>query len=91
MTDADSDFSPTDAAGLAAWFAHAEANAAGLRRRLDALGSNWQEPRPDPVPQKPKSGPVVRGTGRTSSTPAPEDTDRSSTWKTPPRGQGLGA
>jgi len=31
MTDIDADFSPTDAEGLAAWFARAEANAAGLR------------------------------------------------------------
>jgi hypothetical protein len=30
----DSSFSPADAEGLAAWFARAEANAAGLRRRL---------------------------------------------------------
>ena len=30
----DSSFSPADAEGLAAWFTKAEANAAGLRRRL---------------------------------------------------------
>ena len=30
----DSSFSPADAEGLAAWFTRAEANAAGLRRRL---------------------------------------------------------
>ena len=41
-TMTDSDFSPTDATGLAAWFARAEANAAGLRRRLGDLGADWQ-------------------------------------------------
>jgi hypothetical protein len=46
----DSDFSPTDAEGLAAWFARAEANAAGLRRRLDDLSGEWRSPSPEPVP-----------------------------------------
>src|SRR3954452_25064351 len=32
------------AEGLAAWFARAEANAAGLRRRLDDLGGERQDP-----------------------------------------------
>jgi hypothetical protein len=51
-TMTDSDFSPTDAAGLAAWFAQAEANAAGLRRRLGELG----EDRQDPAPESPAAG-----------------------------------
>ena len=36
----DSSFSPADAEGLAAWFARAEANAAGLRRRLRDFGTD---------------------------------------------------
>src|SRR3954454_21373388 len=47
----DSDFNPTDAEGLAAWFARAEANAAGLRRRLDDLGGEWRNPPPEPAPR----------------------------------------
>ena len=35
-----SSFSPADAEGLAAWFARAEANAAGLRRRLRDFGTD---------------------------------------------------
>jgi hypothetical protein len=59
----DSDFNPTDAAGLAAWFARAEANATGLRQRLDDLGREWQDPAPDPVRQAPETGPGAPGTG----------------------------
>jgi len=33
-----SNFNPTDAEGLAAWFARAESHATRLRRRLDDLG-----------------------------------------------------
>jgi hypothetical protein len=36
----DSSFNPADAEGLAAWFARAEANAAGLRRRLRDFGTD---------------------------------------------------
>jgi aspartate aminotransferase-like enzyme len=36
----DSSFSPADAEGLAAWFARAEANAAGLRHRLRDFGTD---------------------------------------------------
>jgi hypothetical protein len=36
----DSSFSPADAEGLAAWFTRAEANAAGLRRRLRDFGAD---------------------------------------------------
>ena len=36
----DSSFSPADAEGLAAWFARAETNAAGLRRRLRNFGTD---------------------------------------------------
>jgi hypothetical protein len=35
-----SSFSPADAEGVAAWFARAEANAAGLRRRLRDFGTD---------------------------------------------------
>jgi hypothetical protein len=59
----DSDFSPTDAAGLAAWFARAEANAAGLRQRLDDLGGEWRSPPPEPVRQAPEAGAGAQGTG----------------------------
>jgi hypothetical protein len=38
----DSSFSPADAEGPAAWFARAEANAAGLRRRLRDYGTDRQ-------------------------------------------------
>src|SRR3954467_10748216 len=72
MTDADADiddFRPTGAAGLAAWFARAEDNAAGLGRRLDGLEPEGREPTPETVPQKPKTGPAMQGTGRTSQLP----------------------
>jgi aspartate aminotransferase-like enzyme len=36
----DSSFSPADAEGLTAWFARAEANAAGLRRWLRDFGTD---------------------------------------------------
>src|SRR5690242_14807985 len=58
----DNDFSPT-AAGLAAWFVRAEANAAGLRERLDDLGGEWRDPAPEPVRQAPKTGAGAQGTG----------------------------
>jgi hypothetical protein len=44
----DSGFKPADAEGLAAWFARAEANAAGLRRRLRDFGA---DPRPHHQPR----------------------------------------
>ena len=59
----DSDFSPTDVEGLAAWFARAEANAAGLRQRLDDLGGEWRDPAPEPVRGGPKAGAGAQGTG----------------------------
>jgi hypothetical protein len=59
----DSDFNPTDAAGLAAWFARAEANAAGLRRRLATLGGAWLDPAPEAEWPEPKSAPTAPGTG----------------------------
>src|SRR3954447_9215480 len=62
-TMTDSNFSPTDAAGLAAWFARAEANAAGLRRRLDDLGGEWRSPPPEPVRQAPEAGAGAQGKG----------------------------
>ena len=62
-TMTDSDFNPTDAAGLAAWFARAEANATGLRQRLDDLGREWQDPAPEPVRQAPETGPGAQRTG----------------------------
>ena len=61
MTATDPDFSPTDAAGLAAWFARAESHVTRLRRRLATLGDPWRDP-PDPAPWTSKSGPLVRGT-----------------------------
>jgi hypothetical protein len=64
----DSDFNPTDAAGLAAWFARAEANAAGLRRRLDDLGGEWQDPAPESVRQAAETGVGAQGTGWTATT-----------------------
>src|SRR4051812_1484768 len=70
-TMTDSDFNPTDAAGLAAWFARAEANATGLRRRLDDLGREWQDPAPKPVRQAPETGPGASGTGWAATTPYP--------------------
>ena len=72
-TMTDSDFSPTDAEGLAAWFARAEANATGLRQRLDDLGREWQDPAPKPVRQAPVSGPGAQETGWAATTlPAAE-------------------
>jgi hypothetical protein len=59
----DSDFNPTDAEGLAAWFARAEANATRLRRRLDDLGGEWRSPPPEPVRQAPEAGAGAQGTG----------------------------
>ena len=57
----DSSFNPTDAEGLAAWFARAEANAASLRQRLDDLGGEWRDPAPErPVRGRPEAG---AGTG----------------------------
>jgi hypothetical protein len=71
MTATDS-FNPTDAEGLAAWFARAEDNATRLRRRLIVLGglAPWRdlpepEPLPEPMCQGPKSGPAARGTAQT--------------------------
>ena len=64
----DKDFSPIDAASLVAWFAWAEANATRLRRRLDDLGADWQDPAPKHVPWGPKSDPAVRRTGWTVTT-----------------------
>jgi hypothetical protein len=40
----DSSFSPADAEGLAAWFTRAEANAAGLRRRLRDFDTDQRPP-----------------------------------------------
>jgi hypothetical protein len=75
MTTADS-FNPTDAEGLAAWFARAEDNATRLRQRLIVLGglTPWRDlPEPEPVPepicQEPKSGPAARGAGQTHFPP----------------------
>jgi hypothetical protein len=67
----DSNFSPTDAEGLAAWFARAEANAAGLRRRLDDLGGERQDPAPEPVRQVPEAGAGAQGTGWAATRPPP--------------------
>jgi hypothetical protein len=64
MTATDS-FNPTDAEGLAAWFARAEDNATRLRRRLATLGGEWQTPAPEPVWQEPKSDPGARRTTQT--------------------------
>src|SRR4051795_8824693 len=69
-TMTDSNFSPTDATGLAAWFARAEANAAGLRRRLDDLGGEWQDRAPEPVRQVPESKAGAQGTGWAATTAA---------------------
>jgi hypothetical protein len=66
----DSDFSPTDAEGLAAWFARAEWHATRLRQRLATLGGEWRTPAPEPVRQQPKSGPAAPGTGWTAVPPA---------------------
>jgi hypothetical protein len=68
MTDID--FSPTDAEGLAAWFARAEANAAGLRRRLDDLDREWQDAVPKTGRQAPETGAGARGTGWAATTTA---------------------
>ena len=63
------DFSPTDAEGLAAWFARAEANAAGLRRRLDGLGAEWQDAAPETVRGRPETGSMARRTGHLATSP----------------------
>jgi hypothetical protein len=68
VTMMDKDFSPIDAASLVAWFVWAEANATRLRRRLDDLGADWQDPAPKHVPWGPKSDPAVRRTGWTVTT-----------------------
>ena len=79
----DSDFSPTDAEGLVAWFARAESHATRLRRRLATLGDSalWRDlpsdPAPGSVPQRPDSSAVAQGTARPAPTPGP-------------RGDGLG-
>jgi hypothetical protein len=67
-TMTDGDFSPTDVAGLAAWFARAEANAAGLRQRLDDLGGEWRSPPPKPVRQAAETGVGAQGTGWAAAT-----------------------
>jgi hypothetical protein len=67
-TMTDSDFSPTDAEGLAAWFARAEANAAGLRQRLATLGGDWRSPAPEPVRQESKFDSVTQETGWAATT-----------------------
>jgi hypothetical protein len=67
------DFNPTDVEGLAAWFARAEANAAGLRRRLDGLGRDWRDPASDPVRQESKFDPTVRRTDGTATTEPPRE------------------
>jgi hypothetical protein len=54
----DSSFSPADAEGLAAWFARAEANAAGLRRRLSDFGTD-QRPHHRAGRRDPKATPVA--------------------------------
>ena len=64
----DSSFNPTDAKGLAAWFARAESHATRLRRRLATLGNLWRD-LPEPGPQAPKSDPTAQGTGRTKHPP----------------------
>src|SRR3954471_465920 len=56
-TMTDSDFNLTDAEGLAAWFARAEANAAALRQRLEGLGREWWSPPPESVRGRPEAGP----------------------------------
>ena len=66
MTATDS-FNPTDAEGLAAWFARAESHATRLRQRLATLGGEWRIPAPGPVRQEPKSDPTARGTTQTIS------------------------
>src|SRR3954467_4976310 len=70
-TMTDSSFNPTDAEGLAAWFTRAEANAAGLRRRLDDLGGEWQGTAPGPLRGGPKAGAGAQGTGWAAITPYP--------------------
>jgi hypothetical protein len=69
MTDTDTDFSPTDAAGLAAWFARAESHAARLRRRLVELGRHGAWADPKPMPQGQKSDPVMSRAGGGVQTP----------------------
>jgi aspartate aminotransferase-like enzyme len=54
----DSSFSPADAEGLAAWFARAEANAAGLRRRLRDFGTD-QRPHHQAGHRDPKVTPAA--------------------------------
>jgi ferric-dicitrate binding protein FerR (iron transport regulator) len=54
-TMTNSDFSPADAEGLAAWFARAESHATRLRRRLATLGDLWRDP-PEPVRGSPVPG-----------------------------------
>jgi hypothetical protein len=68
-----SDFKPTDAEGLAAWFARAEANAAGLRRRLDGLGGDWWDPASEPVQQESKFDATVRRTDEAATTQPPRE------------------
>jgi hypothetical protein len=69
----DSSFNPTDAEGLAAWFARAESHTSRLRQRLATLGDSalWRDLPSDPVPgsisQRPDSSAVAQGTAR----PAP--------------------
>jgi hypothetical protein len=54
----DSSFSPADAEGLAAWFARAEANAAGLRRRLRDFDTD-QRPHHQAGHKDPKATPAA--------------------------------
>jgi hypothetical protein len=90
-TDTDTDFSATDAAGLAAWFARADCHAARLRRSLLRLGQAGPWADPVPMPQEPKSDPVMSRAGGGHRKDATRAARYPRSRETAPGRQGAGA